>query len=210
MLGDPRLPIVGFPPRTILYRQRSGLIPRSTVARRDRAAILPRLATIEGGRRADLSLGSKELAADHVRPRRATGSPHALHRASPAVSREHVCVSGALAAEPGALDRRESQPRQGLQLRLHLLPGRSPQRGGHRLRRDRAAPGGARADARPGRVGGDLSTTNDSARPPSRSAGSTTSPSRATASRRRSATSTGSSPRWPRSSSGGGSTRSSW
>ena len=46
------------------------------------------------------------------------------------------------------LGRRQPQPRQDLQLRLHLLPGRSPQRERNAVRRDRCAAGRARRDAR--------------------------------------------------------------
>ena len=51
----------------------------------------------------------------------------------------------------GLVDRRQSQPRQGLQLRLHLLPGRSHAAERDAVRRDRRAAGRAGRHAATGR-----------------------------------------------------------
>ena len=86
----------------------------------------------------------------HDRGREGRGRrPGAAHRAPAGVSGQQVRVPGPLEAQPGDLRRREPQPRQGLQLRLHVLPGRSPERRRDPLRRDGPAHGGTRRHARP-------------------------------------------------------------
>ena len=81
---------------------------------------------------------------------------HAPHPAPAPVRREPVRLSGAQPAERGDLGRRESEPGQGLQLRLHLLPGRSHDAERDAVRRDRAAAGGAGRHAASWSASGEL------------------------------------------------------
>ncbi len=106
-----------------------------------------------------------------------------------------LCLPGAQPPVGGDLDRREPQPRQDLQLRLHLLPGRS-----HQRERD-ARSSKPTACCRAGRNARRSPHPARSTRPRSFatrrriSADLTTSPSPATASPRPTETSTKSSPR---------------
>src|SRR5436190_19717375 len=69
------------------------------------------------------------------------------HPASAKLARQQIRVSGAVAAQPGDFDRGQFESRQGVQFRLHLLPGRSPQRGRDEVRRDRPVAGRNRSHA---------------------------------------------------------------
>src|SRR4029453_6054036 len=52
------------------------------------------------------------------------------HPPPAALARQQVRVPGAVGGQAWEFDRGEPQPRQSLQLRLHLLPGRSTERSG--------------------------------------------------------------------------------
>ena len=67
-----------------------------------------------------------------------------------AIRAEPVCLSGSEPAERGDFDRGEPESGQGLQLRLHLLPGRSDEPERNAVRRDRATAGRAGRHAAPG------------------------------------------------------------
>ena len=81
---------------------------------------------------------------------------HTAHRSCPVVRAQPVRLPGAEPAVGRDFGRRESQPGQGLQFRLHLLPGRPHAAERDAVRRDRRSHGRAAGDARVGRVGGDL------------------------------------------------------
>ena len=72
-----------------------------------------------------------------------TVHPPAPRRPRPAVRAQPVRLPGAQPAVGRHFDRRESEPRQGLQLRLHLLPGRPPRAERNAVRRDRRPAGRA-------------------------------------------------------------------
>ena len=168
----------------------------SAIHSRRRAAVIP-------GGRTEIS-GSRNFAAQlaplldfrHMGRRMmkwvesGTYGTHIAFRSCPVVRAQPVRLPGAEPAVGRDLGRRESQPGQGLQFRLHLLPGRPhagrARRGSSRPTRCWPSCGRRSSWSRPGR----FTRRRSFATCRHTCGGSTTSPSPATASRRRTRIST--------------------